>query len=262
MRPHFEECTSWLLVHEGGYSDHPRDPGGATNRGITQAVYDAWRRSRGEPAQSVRLINEADVLAIYKRQYWDAVRGDDLPAGLDYAVYDFAVNSGPAKAARALQKLVGVTEDGIIGALTLEAVRKVSDIEALITKICEARLAWMKTLKSWSTFGRGWTRRVMGETIGAQSVDTGVIDRATLLAQGIHAAAPTRTAQGSAREEDVKKINDIINQAKDSKEAISIATGSATALLTTLGALPPWIAALIVVVVAAGVGVWFWKRKG
>lgn len=201
----FEKVTEWLLVHEGGYVNHPRDPGGATNRGITQAVYDGYRRRSGKPVRSVREVTTTEVYHIYRTQYWDRVWGDELPAGLDYAVYDFAVNSGPARAAKFLQRILGVAQDGVIGNETMGAVRLLEphEIEDVIVRLCTDRWNWMKRLSTWDAFGRGWTARVMGAQIGVQERDTGVIDRAVKLARGEPTVAPRREANGPAREEDL-----------------------------------------------------------
>ncbi|MDF2235377.1 glycosyl hydrolase 108 family protein [Albimonas sp. CAU 1670] len=198
MREIFPTALGNVLSHEGGYVNHPADPGGATNQGVTQRTYDGWRIANGLAPRSVRLIEADEVRAIYLAQYWAAVAGDLLPAGLDYAVFDFAVNSGPARAARFLQAELGVPQDGQVGAITLAAVRGVNDIEGLIGRLCEARLAWMHGLSTWRTFGRGWTRRVMGQRDGAQDDDTGVIDRAAFMARGIAQPLPIAPAPGRA----------------------------------------------------------------
>lgn len=155
----FEECLPLVLVHEGGYVNHPKDPGGATNKGITQRTYDAWCKRQGYPHASVKNITDAEVAAIYKAQYWDKVSADDLPVGVDYAVFDYAVNSGPARSAKFLQRSLGVSDDGIIGAQTLAAAQD-ADPNRVISEVCDNRLAWLKRLKHWPTFGKGWTRRV------------------------------------------------------------------------------------------------------
>ena len=159
MIENFEEALAAVLVHEGGYVDHPKDPGGATNRGITHRTFAAFLRLNGLPQRHVRDITDAEVKAIYREQYWNAIKGDDLPSGVDYAVFDFAVNSGPARAARFLQRVVGVAEDGVIGQMTLAAVHAVS-ARQIVSELCANRLAWLKRLKHWPTFGRGWSRRV------------------------------------------------------------------------------------------------------
>lgn len=159
MRDNFAACLSFVLRSEGGYSDDPADPGGATNHGITQATFSAWLHRHGSADRSVRTVTPDEVSAIYRADYWDAVRGDDLPAGVDYAVFDFAVNSGVSRAAIYLQEIVGVDPDGKIGPLTLAAVAK-DDPTYLITKLCAMRLGFLKRLSTWPRFGKGWTNRV------------------------------------------------------------------------------------------------------
>lgn len=159
MRENLETALKHVLVHEGGFVNHPKDPGGATNRGVTQRVYDAYRDRQGQSRRSVRAITAEEVADIYKRQYWDAIRGDDLPSGLDYAVFDYAVNSGPRRAAQDLQRELGVAVDGLIGNVTLAGVAK-ADVYDLIDRLCARRMRFLKGLKHWPTFGKGWTRRV------------------------------------------------------------------------------------------------------
>lgn len=155
----FAVCLPLVLKHEGGFVDHPRDPGGATNKGITQKTYDSWRDRKGQPRQSVRSITSDEVAAIYRRDYWDAIKGDDLPAGIDYCVFDFAVNSGIDRASRYLQRAVGAGEDGSIGPATLAKV-KATDPARVINTICDQRMAFLRGLKTFPTFGKGWTARV------------------------------------------------------------------------------------------------------
>lgn len=159
MRNNFTEALALVLVHEGGYVNHPADPGGATNRGVTQRTYDSWRKRNGQSKRSVRKITDDEVAAIYRRDYWNAVKADDLPSGVDYAVFDFAVNSGPRRAAQFLQRVVGVDDDGKIGPVTIAAVRATPP-GGIISDLCDNRLSWLKRLPTWGTFGRGWSRRV------------------------------------------------------------------------------------------------------
>jgi lysozyme family protein len=161
MQSNFDKSLAAVLVHEGGYVNHPRDPGGATNKGVTQAVYDGYRVRKGMPKQSVRSIADAEVSYIYKVQYWDAVKGDELPSGVDYCVFDFAVNSGVSRASKFLQAAVGVKQDGQIGFATMEAVRNASP-SGVVTSVCDARLAFLKRLSTWDVFGKGWASRVAG----------------------------------------------------------------------------------------------------
>ena len=175
----FDQIMKWVGISEGNYVDHPKDPGGATNHGITIGTLAAWRKKRVSKTDVLNLTKE-EADQIYKAQYWDTVKGDDLPSGIDYAVFDYGVNSGPSRAIKSLQKALGVTADGVIGMITLNAVRN-CDAPSVITKICEERWAFMKRLRTWPTFGKGWTRRVMGNMPGFQSDDIGVIDRGIML---------------------------------------------------------------------------------
>src|SRR5690606_31383462 len=122
MNKNFQQALEKVLKHEGGFVNHPADPGGATNKGITLATYRRYIKRNGT-VDDLKALTTEQAGKVYKAQYWDKVRGDDLPSGLDYAVFDFAVNSGPAKAVKELQKVLGVTQDGIIGPITLEAAR-------------------------------------------------------------------------------------------------------------------------------------------
>lgn len=155
----FSRSLPLILAHEGGYVNHPADPGGATMKGVTQATYDGWRSKQGLAAQSVRNITADEIGAIYRRDYWDAVKGEDLPAGVSYAVFDFAVNSGVKRASRFLQKVVGTAQDGVIGPATIAAVKAIPPAK-LIDQFCDDRMAFLRSLGTFSTFGRGWTRRV------------------------------------------------------------------------------------------------------
>lgn len=156
----FEPSLKCVLRSEGGYVNNPKDSGHATNDGVTQAVYNAYRVHSGLPVQSVRSISMAEVEAIYRLQFWNAVQGDTLPVGIDYLVFDDAVNSGPVEAVRELQACLGITVDGHLGLRTLQAVQGVNDRRALVLKLCARRLTFLRRLHAWITFGRGWTNRV------------------------------------------------------------------------------------------------------
>jgi len=155
MKENYPQALKQVLKYEGGYVDHPKDPGGPTNKGVTQAVYDSWRKSQNLPTQSVRVIADSEVAAIYKNLYWDRVSGDLLPDGVDFAVFDFAVNSGVSRAAKYLQAVVGVTQDGQIGPATIQATKTY-----VAMAVTNKRLAFMQSLSIWSTFGKGWSARI------------------------------------------------------------------------------------------------------
>ena len=167
MKENYPECLALVLQSEGGYVNHPKDPGGATNKGVTQSVYDDFRTRHGQPKQSVLHISQDEIGQIYKRQYWDAVNGDGLPSGVDYATFDLAVNSGVGRAARFLQSVLGVPQDGVIGAKTIAAI---TDAEQTASDLCAKRMAFLQTLGTFSTFGKGWTARVKAVSAKAQEM--------------------------------------------------------------------------------------------
>lgn len=168
MNRNFERSLALVLIHEGGYVDHPKDPGGATNKGITIATYRRYVNKSGTK-DDLKRISDAEVARIYKKHYWDKVCGDDLPDGLDYAVFDFAVNSGTGRAPKYLQRVLGVPQDGVIGPATLKAARS-ANIEFAIDRLCDDRMAFLRGLGTWGTFGRGWTRRVDGVRLEAHKM--------------------------------------------------------------------------------------------
>ena len=178
----FSRCLALVLKHEGGYVNHPKDPGAATNKGVIQATYNAYRDKQKLPRQSVRHITDAEVARIYKRMYWDVVKGDDLPVGLDYVTFDASVNSGTGRGPKWTQRALGVTADGKVGPQTLDAADSVSDMVPVIKKACSYRLGFMKGLRHWDTFGRGWSRRVAeveAAAIGMVAGSAALLDEAT-----------------------------------------------------------------------------------
>ena len=150
----FDQAFDILLKHEGGFSDHAADPGGKTRFGITEAV----AREAGYRGDMRELPLDL-AKRIYKDRYWDAVRANELPEAVRYAVFDAAVNSGPRQAILWLQRAVGVKDDGVIGPVTLAAVRA-ADPEQLVRRMLAQRLRFMTGLPNWPAFGRGWARRV------------------------------------------------------------------------------------------------------
>lgn len=159
MKLNFDASLRKVLTHEGGYVNHPKDPGGMTNLGVTKRVWDAWIKRPSTEAE-MRALKPTDVAPLYKSRYWDAVRGDDLPAGVDYAVFDAAVNSGPKRAAKWLQRAVGVADDGLIGPATIAAANAMRPAD-VVNGLSSARLRFLQSLKTWPVFGKGWGRRVV-----------------------------------------------------------------------------------------------------
>ncbi|RNJ47369.1 hypothetical protein B5V01_24905 [Mesorhizobium erdmanii] len=158
MDRNFARALALVLKSEGGWSDNPADPGGATMKGVTLANFRRYVKADASKADLKR-IGDNQVATVYRRFYWDAVLGAELPDGVDFAVFDFAVNSGPGRAARYLQASVGVSQDGRIGPATLAAV-KTRPAGVVIDQLCDARLAFLRRLPTWATFGRGWSDRV------------------------------------------------------------------------------------------------------
>ena len=158
MKENFDLALRALLKHEGGYVNHPADPGGMTNLGVTKTVWEEWV---GHPVdeKQMRALTPELVAPLYKKKYWDKVCGDELPTGVDLAVFDLAVNSGPGRAAKMLQKVLGVAQDGAIGPQTLLKAVNV-DSSKLVADYNAQRLAFLMALPQWDTFGKGWGRRV------------------------------------------------------------------------------------------------------
>lgn len=158
----YVECLRFVLQWEGGYVNDPADPGGATNMGITQAVYDTWRAGIKVPKQPVRQITAGEVEAIYRAKYWDACRCGDLPEPVDLAVFDSAVNCGVSRACKWLQEAAGVVVDGSIGPKTLAAVG-VNPV-AVAAKVAALRdahyAAIVKANPKLAKFAKGWGNRM------------------------------------------------------------------------------------------------------
>ena len=164
MNGDFAKALPRILVYEGGKVDNPRDPGGRTNKGITQATYNSFCREYGRPHRDVYEISMDEVATIYKDRYWDEVGGDELPAGLDLCVFDGGVNSGPSHSIIWLQQALGDgyqgAVDGRLGSKTLQAIQDHGDVDGLIEAYCSHRLATLERLKTWGEFGKGWHARI------------------------------------------------------------------------------------------------------
>jgi len=176
----YDEALKRLLAHEGGYSNHPSDPGGPTNFGITLADYRKYVKPNASAAD-LRAMPLEHAKAIYRDKYWDALRCDELSAGLDYAVFDYGVNSGIARAAKVLQRQLGLPADGRMNNQVLTAA-KTREPKGLITALCDERLAFLKGLRTWPVFGNGWSRRVAEVRRAALAMADGAQDVGTISA--------------------------------------------------------------------------------
>lgn len=163
----FSLCLAEVLKHEGGWADHPKDPGGATMKGVTLATYRQYKP--GASKQDLRNITDDELKRIYRDGFWDKVRGDELPAGVDLVVFDIAVNSGPGRAAEWLQEAVGVRADRIVGPATIAAV-KASQPLSVIDTLDKRRDRFYRSLSNWTTFGKGWTARRLAVTAKAKEM--------------------------------------------------------------------------------------------
>lgn len=165
----FPAALADVLQHEGGFSNDPLDAGGATNLGVTQREYDAYRSRHGWPLQSVRMIGHDEAAGVYREDYWNVCGCDALPSGVDYAVFDFGVNSGTHRAVAHLQSVLGVDNDGSIGPHTIAAAEK-ADPADVIDRLCADRDAYLKQLHNFGHFGDGWIERVKEVAVQAKAM--------------------------------------------------------------------------------------------
>jgi lysozyme family protein len=176
MKENFEQCMVMLLENEGGYQEDNRDPGnhgdgygnpGSTNWGVTAKVFAEYT---GQPAtrEIMKALKKEDVYPVYKELYWDRIKGDDLPDGVDWTTFDFCVNSGVSRAAKTLQRIVDATADGFVGGQTIAAVEK-KDAKEIVEAMYKTRQYFLEGLSTFSIYGKGWSRR--NEHVKATAID-------------------------------------------------------------------------------------------
>jgi len=166
----FDVCMPFIFKAEGGYADNPADPGGPTNFGITLATLRAYEGAPNLTADDVKNLTSAVAKEIYRTAYWNRMQCGALPAGLDLEVFDFGVNSGPAESVKTLQRLIGVTQDGSVGPITLAAVGQFN-VGDLIERFAQARPAFYQSL-NMPEFEQGWATRVAQiQTAAVQMLD-------------------------------------------------------------------------------------------
>ncbi len=230
-RDNFAACMAEIFAHEGGYVEHPNDPGGATNMGITIGTLHEWR---GVPVtrDDVRSLTRREAETIYRARYWNPVRGDDLRAGVDLVAFDPAVNSGVRRGVQWLQRAVGVAADGKMGPVTLKAAAAATPVDT-IKRACAARMGFLRGLRTWDTFGRGWSRRVARvEAVAIRmALEASTLPaRPTLIAEKADAGAKAR---------------------RDGTSAGGVAVGGGAG--TTLADMPDWSILVVIAVVALAV---------
>lgn len=196
-----KESLAKVLAHEGGYSNNKADPGGPTMKGVTQRVYDAYRKGKGLAVRSVRGITTDELNEIYDRQYWDAVKGDHLPDGVDYVLFDGAVNSGPGRSIMWLQQALRPVYtgriDGVMGMGTITALKAINNNDALIDKICDARMNFLRHLGTFAIFGKGWSARVREVRAIGKAWATGETPQAASFVDGGQAKATVEDAKAA-----------------------------------------------------------------
>lgn len=165
MPDQFEKALSLLLKQEGGFSNDPHDPGGMTNLGVTEVNWIMWKQ-REVTEDEMRSLTPEAVAPFYRVRYWNPLRCDDLPAGLDVLVFDFGVNAGCKQSARTLQRCVGTTPDGAVGPLTIRAAKE-KDLRELIEKFSQAREEFYRSLPLFPRYGKGWLNRTQNVKLAA-----------------------------------------------------------------------------------------------
>ncbi len=154
----WDDAFKLMLKSEGGFVNHPQDPGGMTNLGVTKSTWENWIGRQSDEAE-MRNLTPATVEPLYKKKYWDAVRADELPGGISYLVFDFAVNAGVGRSIKTLQTAVGVASDGWFGPATMAAV-DAFDTHELIERFSKAKEDFYRSLPTFEVFGKGWMNRV------------------------------------------------------------------------------------------------------
>lgn len=195
----YEPSLARLLAHEGGYTNHPSDPGGPTNFGITIADYRKYAKP-GATAADVKAMQLSEAKAIYRAKYWDAQRCDDLPAGVDDSIFDYGVNSGIGRSGKVLRRVLGLADntsaltDGVIAAA------QAADAGKLVAAICDERLRFLQSLKTWSVFGKGWGRRVAEvKAFSLQLVAAEAVRRANVTPVSPSQPKPSSDVQGAGK---------------------------------------------------------------
>jgi lysozyme family protein len=226
VKSNYEDCLAITLKWEGGDVNHPDDPGGKTRWGITQATYDAYRKSNHAATKSVFTMTKPEMLAIYKANYWDAVKGDTLAYGVDLATWDYGVNSGPSRARKTLLSVIG------------------GDNVSTVKKLCAARMSFVRGLKTFKTFGKGWSNRIAD--IEAKGV-----------AMALAASAPTKKAVATTL---LKEADEAASSAsKKAKKAVAgAATSSGTGAVIAPVDIDQWVSTGLLIVGLIGFGILFY----
>jgi lysozyme family protein len=240
----YDVALARLLVHEGGYTNHPRDPGGPTNWGITIHDYRKYVNSNAT-AVDIRTMPLATAKRIYRERYWNPMRCDELPAGVDDCVFDYAVNSGTGRAPKVLQRCLGLAANGRMDDATLRAAARVAP-PRLINAICDERLRFLQSLRTWDVFGNGWARRVREVRAAALA-----------MAEKNVAVAPSRPELPLRTPAPGKGTVPINTSARKTTAGGTLAAGGAAA---TQSHEPATIVMVLMFTIAVAIGAWwFWR---
>jgi len=267
----FEPALACVNVHEGGKDDDKRDPGGRTAYGVTQARYNQYLRDKGRPRADVWGITVPERVEIWRTYYWDVMHCDDLPAGLDYVVFDGGVNSGPAQSVKWLQRAINdvraktgdspILVDGQMGTNTVVAANALDDTDAVIAAMQARRLAMLKALRTWSVYGKGWGRRVADVRKLGQAVARGSVP--------LEPPPGWTTAPGKALPTDAKPLpspdkGTLAAGVGGASSAVSTATTAiqpAQGISTTLDVVLNVLIVLGVALTLAGAGYAWWANR-
>jgi lysozyme family protein len=247
----YAESISRMLASEGGYVNHPSDPGGPTNFGITIADYRKYVKPDAS-ADDVRAMKVDEAKSIYREKYWGAMRCDELPAGVDYCVFDYAVNSGTGRVPKVLQRILAIAVTGRMDEAAVAAARA-HDARILVQAICDERLRFLQGLKTWPVFGKGWGKRVGEVRVAALALTDKGAGRIP-----IRTDAPATPTPGKG----VVPVND---GARRGAAGGAIATGGVVAQQSAANG-ADWIVVAVILVVALAVAggawaFWHWRRK-
>lgn len=256
MKQTYDEALQRLLVHEGGYTNHPSDPGGPTNFGITIFDYRKYVKP-GATAADVKAMRLDEAKAIYKAKYWDAQRCDELPVGLDYAVFDYGVNSGIGRSGKVLRRIVKLSDaTSVVNNDVLQAVKQY-DSRNLITTMCDERLRFLKALKTWPVFGAGWGRRVA-------EVRAAALHMNDVAAKATTAPAPQPTAPTPATVPAKGQVP-VNGTAQAGTTGGIVVAGAAAAQQSGQAGISPGVIVTIVIVTivlaVAGYAFWHWHQS-
>ncbi len=242
----YDEALRRLLLHEGGYTNHPSDPGGPTNLGITIVDYRKYVKLNATAAD-VKAMTLDEARQIYRAKYWDAQRCDDLPAGVDYAIFDYGVNSGCGRSGKVLRRCLKLVDNTSVANDAVIAAANAANAKVLVAAICDERLRFLQSLRTWDVFGKGWGRRVAEVKAYSLALATGL---------PVKSEAATAPAAG-------KGAVPVAKGAQQGSVGAIAAAGAAAAQQAHASGAGAWmVAAIAVAALALAVGGWlFWQWR-